>query len=244
MPDEKDPTEEAGTGEKEEKTEEKAEKTEKPSFESLAAQNKELNDKLEKVLKQNSDKDSHITRIQGENKTLRDKISTVSSSLEGKSEIQKDAILEKNREKFLEAGYDEKAVDLILTTIADIADKKAETRITKVVTDAAMELIESDKDIDQAFVKANETAIMGEYNLLKLPEVSARSMKANFKKAYKSVKDALSEKAKGTRKGQDEDRDAMIDGARPAPVTKKPPKEEEDFVKSIESSGATNSHFM
>ncbi len=218
-------------------------KEEKPTLESLQKQNQEINEKLEKVLKQNADKDSHISKIQNENKSLRETVQKISTSITGKSEKQKDAILERHRDKFLEQGYDEKSVDLILETINDVAEKKAQEKIVPVIMDVAQDLVESDAEIDKKFLENNSEEITEEYNSYKL-EVSPRKIKANLKKAYNAVKERLAEKAKaGLKDKEKKDREEMLPGGSPPEKGgKKDP--EDNFIEGIRTAGTGHSHFI
>lgn len=224
-------------------TGEKKPEVKSPTLEDIASQNKELNEKLEKVLKQNSDKDSFITKLQSENKEIRGALQKVSETLEGKSNVQKDAILERQKQAFLKEGYDEKSVDLILNTIVEISDRKAQEKIVPLIMDAAQELVESDTEIDKDFLEKNQEEITSEYTLFK-PETSPRKIKQNLKKAYSTVKERLTEKAKASTKGKDEKvREDMLAGGKVEPSAKKPPTDD-DFIKSIEGAGSSNSHFI
>jgi hypothetical protein len=213
----------------------------KPTLDDIAKQNRELNDKLEKVLKQNSDKDSFISKLQTENKSLRGTVEKVSTSLEGKSEKQKDAILERHKQRFLEQGYDEKSVDLILETINDVSDRKAQEKIVPLIMEAAEDLVESDSEIDQTFLNKNQEAITDEYNSFRA-EVSPRKIKANLKKAYKIVKERLAEAAKA--EGKHDDREKMLAGGKPAPKGKEKASNDEDLITSIERAGSAGGHFV
>jgi len=213
------------------------------TLEEVAAQNKELSDKMEKVLKQNSDKDSFITKITNENKDLRDTLQKLSGALSGKTEKQKDAFLDGQRQKFLDKGYDEETVDLLLETVDAIADKKADKKIAAVIMDATEGLIESDPEIDQDFIEKNEVDIKAEFDTYK-PETSPRKIKANLKKAYNAVKERLTEKAKTTQKTkEEEEREAALLGAS-GPQKGKKAEGEDDLVTKIEGAGVANSHFI
>ncbi len=218
-------------------------KEEKPTLESLQKQNQEINEKLEKVLKQNADKDSHISKIQNENKSLRETVQKISTSITGKTDKQKDAILERHRDKFLEQGYDEKSVDLILETINDVAEKKAQEKIVPVIMDVAQDLVESDAEIDKKFLEDNSEEITEEYNSYKL-EVSPRKIKANLKKAYNAVKERLAEKAKaGLKDKEKKEREEMLPGGSPpGKGGKKDP--EDNFIEGIRTAGTGDSHFI
>ena len=214
----------------------------KPTLDDIAKQNKELSEKLEKVIKQNSDKDSFISRLQQENKGLRGTVEKVSTSLEGKSEKQKDAILEGHKAKFIEQGYDEKSVDLILDTIASVSERKAQEKIVPIIMEAAEELVESDPEIDQAFLQNNQDAISAEFGLFKT-EASPRKIKANLKKAYKIVKERLTEDARRDKQDTGE-RDKMIAGGKPAQKGKEKTPSDDDFVTAIERAGSSSGHFI
>lgn len=142
------------------------EKVESPkvTLEELSRQNKELNEKFEKVMKQNADKDSYITKLQGENKEVRTTLEKLSGALQGKTEKQRDALIDAQKQKFIAKGYDEETVDLILDSVSEIAEKKASKTIAPMITDAAMDLIDTDPDMDKEFIKNNEADIMAEYN--------------------------------------------------------------------------------
>lgn len=221
-------------------TPEVKEEAKSPTLDEVLKQNKELGEKMETIIKQNRDKDSFINQLQNENKSFRDRIEKVSTSLDGKNETQKDAIIEAKRAMFLKEGYDEKSVDLILGTIVDLADRKAQERIVPIVIEAAQELVESDPDIDQSFLQKNQDSVMEEYGLFK-QEVSPRKIKANLKKAYRIVKERLADKAKA--EARPDNRDDMIDGAKPAQTGKARPQAD-DLVDSIEKSGGAGGHFI
>lgn len=224
--------------EKEEKEKKETKKEDKVTLESIQEQLKSMGKRL-------SDKDSHIGTIENENKELRDKIQNISSSLGGKTEKQKDSILGSAKKKFLDKGYDEETVDLILETVSTVADQRVEKGTAKIISDSAYELIEADKTIDQKFVLANEAVIMAEFNSYKLDEKSARKMKQNFKKAYDVVKNNLAKKATATnREKSGEEREEMLEGNKPPGTNKKTSQGDEDFVNSIEKSGNANSHFI
>lgn len=211
-----------------------------PTLDSIAKQNKELNDKLEKVLKQNSDKDSFISKLQGENRILRDTVEKVTTTLGGKSEKQKDAILDAHRERLVSKGYDAETVDLLLGTIVDLADRKAQEKIVPIIMEAAEELVESDAEIDKSFLEKNQDAISAEYGLFR-PETSPRKIKANLKKAYKIVKERLAEAAKAP---ADDSREKMLAGGRSEPRGKDKTPQGDDLVSAIEKSGSGGSHFI
>jgi len=217
----------------------------KATLEGIVKQNKELNEKLEKVLKQNSDKDAFITKLEGENKEVRGTLEKLSTTLQGKTEKQRDALIDTQRQKFLAKGYDEETVDLILDSVSEIAEKKASKSIAPIITDAAMELIENDTEIDKDFIKSNEKEIMDEYHTYKIEEMTPRKLKSNFKKAYKQVHDRLADKAKSQRKDKDsEERNNMTKGAGDAGKGGKNETSEHDsFVEGIVSSGSGNSRF-
>lgn len=235
----KDPTAPAETGE---------ENVESPkvTLEELSQQNKELTEKFEKVMKQNSDKDAFITKLQDENKGVRTTLEKLSGALQGKTERQKDALLDAQRQKFLAKGYDEETVDLILDSVSEIAEKKASKSIAPIITDAAMELIEIDPEMDKDFIKNNEADIMAEYHTYKIEEFTPRKLKSNFKKAYKQVQERLTEKAKSQRKDKDnDDRNAMTKGGSDAGKGGKNDKSQDDqFIESIVSSDSGNSRFV
>ena len=149
MPEEKDPVAEPA------KTGEEDVKPKTMTLEEVAAQNKELSEKLYKVIKQNSDKDSFISKLEKENKEVRDNLQKLSTALAWKTEKQKDALIEAQRQKFLDKWYDAESVDLILDTIDVVADKKADNKIAAVIMDATEGLVESDPDIEKDFMEKN-----------------------------------------------------------------------------------------
>lgn len=222
--------------------EEKAKEV-KPTLEDVSKQGKDLAEKLDKVIKQNSDKDSHISKIENENAKLRETLQKVTTSIEGKPK-EKDAILEKQRQKLIDQGYDAEAVDSLLEVVSDIADQKANQRLVPIIMESAQELVESDSEIDKAFLEKNSDKIMSEFNSYK-PEVSPRKIKANLKKAYKMVKDSLADEAKKEAAPETEKkRDEMVAGGSPQPKGKKE-EPKDDFLDRIDKAGgAKNAHFM
>ena len=225
------------------------EKEEKPTLESLQTQNREINEKLEKVLKQNSDKDSFISKLEGENKGLRGQVEKISSTLSGKTEKQKDVILEKHRQALIDKGYDTEAVDVLLSAVDAIADAKAEKKtsekIVPIILETVEDLIDTDSEIDKKIVKEYEKDIWTEYESFKT-ESTPRKIKANFKKAYNTVKDKLAKQAKAEGKAESkEERDAQIAGAGiPPKGAKTMPDDEAKFIESIEKSNSANSRFI
>ncbi len=143
----------------------------------------------------------------------------------------------------MEQGYDEKSVDLILETINDVAEKKAQEKIVPVIMDVAHDLVESDDEIDKKFLEDNSEEITEEYNSYKL-EVSPRKIKANLKKAYNAVKERLAEKAKaGLKDKEKKDREEMLPGGSPPEKGgKKDP--EDNFIEGIRTAGTGDSHFI
>ena len=222
---------------------------EKPTLESITKQMAEQNDKLEKVLKQNADKDSFITKLQTENKELRGQVEKISSTLMGKTEKQKDTILEKHRQALIDKGYDAESVSLLLSAVEEIADAKADKktseRIVPIVLDTVEELIDSDMEIDKKLVKEYEKEIWEEYESFKV-EITPRKIKSNFKKAYNTVKDKLAKKAKAEDKAESEEaRNNRLKGAGAPPQGGKEMLDEEKrFVESIEKSNSANSRFI
>ena len=223
---------------------------EKPTLESITKSMAETNEKLEKVLKQNTDKDSFISKLQGENKELRENVEKISKALTGKTDIQKDALLEKHRQALIDKGYDRESVDLLITMVDEIADAKAEKKtsdkIVPIVLDTVEELIESDTEIDQKLMKEHEQEIWDEYHLFKV-EITPRKIKSNFKKAYNVVKNRLADKAKAEGKVEsEEERNKRLKGAGAPPQGAGQPTsdEEKTFVDSIEKSGSVNSRFI
>lgn len=212
----------------------------KPTLDDIAKQNKDMNEKLEKVLKQNADKDSFIAKLQNENKTLRSTVEKVSTSLEGKTEKQKDAILDAHRKRLVSKGYDEESVDLLLETMNDLADRRAQERIVPIIMEAAEELVESDAEIDKEFLNKNQEAITEEFGSFKA-ESSPRKIKANLKKAYRIVKERLAEKAKT---GTEDSRDKMIAGGKSEPKGRDKTPQGDDIISSIEKAGVGSGHFI
>ena len=215
----------------------------KPTLDDVSRQGKELAEKLDKVIKQNSDKDSHISKIESENATLRATLQKVTTSIEGKPK-EKDAILDKQRQKLIDQGYDASAVDSLLEVVSDIADQKANQRLVPIIMESAQELVESDPEIDRKFLEGNSTEITEEYNSYKT-EISPRKIKANLKKAYKIVKDRLADEAKKeTAPDTEEKREKMVSGGSPAPKGKKE-EPKDDFLDRIDKAGGKqNAHFL
>ena len=107
------------------------------------------------------------------------------------------------------------------------------------------DLIESDTEIDKKLIKDYEKDIWDEYASFKV-EVTPRKIKANFKKAYNTVRDKLAKAAKAEGKeGTEEERNASLKGAGPSPKGTKSKIEDEEkaLVDSIEKSGPGNSRF-
>jgi hypothetical protein len=214
-----------------------------PTLEDLAKQNRELNDKVSQVIKQNSDKDSHISKLEGENAKLRESMKKVTDSLEGKSETQKDAILEKQRSKLIEQGYDAKAVNSLLEVIDTIADQRAQKRIVPIIMEVTEELIDSDSEIEKSFLEKNSDAINAEYNTYKV-ENSPRKIKQNFKKAYEIVKGRLAKEAKAKEEPQNQsEREKMLKGAG-APQKGKKEETTDDLLDRIDKAGSPQGHFV
>lgn len=211
----------------------------------------ELNEKLNKVLKQNSDKDSYISKLEGENakeraekSELQETLQKVSASIVGKPKEEQDAEFEQVVSEFVNDGFDEKATRKLLKTSVAIARKEANKSLAPIIMDYAQGLVESDTDIDEEFLKRNEKAITIEFNSYK-PEVSPRKIKANLKKAYQLVKDRLVEEAKKDKEPEEKSkREEMLPGGSVAPKGKKE-EPKDDFLDRIDKAGSgKNSHFI
>lgn len=213
------------------------------TLEEVTAQISEIKSENEKIKKQNSDKDSFISKVTGENKELRDTLQKLSSALQGKSEKQRDAIVESQRQKFLDKGYDVEAADLIIDTVGIMADSIANKKVASIIMDTTEDLIESDPDIDKKFMENNFEYVKSEFDNYK-SESSPRKIKANLKKAYNVVKERLAKKEKSKGEKEEENREKNIQGGSPAPQGGRKDTTEEDFIKGIVNAGNPNSHFI
>ena len=237
MPEEKDPVADPA------KTGDEGTKPKTMTLEEVTSQIGEIKSENEKIKKQNSDKDAFISKVTGENKELRETLQRLSGALSGKTDKQKDAFLDGQKQKFLDKGYDAESVDLILDTISATADKIADKKIASVIMDATEGLVESDPEINKDFMEKNSDMIKAEFDSYK-PESSPRKIKANLKKAYDAVKARLADKAKGEGKGED-GRDEMLEGGKPPAKPKKSDKDsEKEFVEGIVNAGGTGGHFI
>jgi len=213
----------------EEETPEKT--TETPTQEEEKVEEETEQSDAELLKKRIKDKDSHIGKIENENKTLRESLTKVkqATSPAEKKEAEDELVKAYNDQvkEYVDGGYTEKEAHAYLKPFLKMAratqkvsdNKRVALENEKIMVEVA-DYLEDSKEFDQVLLDKFSVEIRDEIQTYS-PSYLKNNTKKAVKKAYKSVLREQADKARGITKHKDDSaREDMIDtqkspGAKP-----------------------------